>query len=256
MNDWRVFDKEVKMLLSQRLYLQAQIKVQEGLYSFPNHVGLLSVASSVYRAAGSREKSLECAQALISHHPDRSSGYSLAAQDLLALQRVDEAQSAIQQALDKFPQQATILTLANDVYRAAGDRNKALDFALGLIYHHPNNWVGYVRAAQDLVALKRLDEARIKIQEGLDRFPQQDHILVVAYDVYRAAGDRNKALDFALGLIYHHPDRWNGYSLATQDLIALKRFDEARAKVQEGIKIFPGMVSLQKLSAQLDRDCS
>ena len=251
MNDWRVFVKETQVLLSQKSYFQAEIKIQEGLYSYPYQASLLSVASAVYRAAGSREKSLECAQALISHHPGSWKGYGLAAQDLIALQRLEEAKLLTQQGVEKFPQQANILTIANDIYRTLGDRNKSLEYALGLIFHHPDNWKGYARATQDLIALKRFDEARNKIQDGLDRFPGQANILIVANDVYRAIGDHNKSLDFALGLIYHHPGNWMGYARATQDLIALKRFDEARVKVKVGLSRFPGIGSMQVLAAQL-----
>ena len=244
MNDWRVFVKETQVLLSQKSYFQAEIKIQEGLYSYPYQASLLSVASAVYRAAGSREKSLECAQALISHHPGSWKGYGLAAQDLIALQRLEEAKLLTQQGVEKFPQQANILTIANDIYRTLGDRNKSLEYALGLIFHHPDNWKGYARATQDLIALKRFDEARNKIQDGLDRFPGQANILDVAYDAYRVSGDRNKSLDCALELIFHHPDNWKGYARASRDLIALKRFDEARNKIQDGLDRFPGQANI------------
>jgi predicted Zn-dependent protease len=211
------------------------------------------MAIAVYRASGNREKSLDLALALIYHHPENWMGYGRAAQDLAALKRNDEAQAKMQEGLDKFPNQVNILSIANDVYRASGNREKSLDFALGLIYHHPENWIGYGRAAQDLVALTRYDEAQAKIQEGLDRFPNQVNILSIANDVYRASGNREKSLDFALGLIYHHPENWIGYGRAAQDLVALKRYDEAQAKIQDGLDRFPNQVNILSIAKDVSR---
>jgi predicted Zn-dependent protease len=111
-----------------------------------------------------------------------------ATRSLLADKEYLQAQWKIQEALDRFPNQIYILCIANDVYRASGNREKSLDFAQGLIYHYPENWIGYGRAAQDLVALKRHDEAQTIIQKGLDKFPNQVNILSIANDVYQASG--------------------------------------------------------------------
>jgi tetratricopeptide (TPR) repeat protein len=253
MNDWQVFADETKILLGKKSFLQAQCKIQEGLDRFPNQVTILSIANDVYRASGNREKSLDFAQGLIYHHPDNWIGYGRAVQDLLALKRFDEAQIKMQEGLDRFPNQITILSIASDVYRASGNRQKALDFAQGLIYHHPGNWIGYGRAAQDLLALKRFDEAQARIQEGLGKFPNQVNILTIANDVYRASGNRQKALDFAQDLIHNHPDNWIGYGRSAQDLFALKRFDEAQARIQEGLGKFPNQVKILTIANDVYR---
>ena len=193
MNDWQVFADETKILLGKKSFLQAQCKIQEGLDRFPTQVTILSIANDVYRASGNREKSLDFAQGLIYHHPDNWIGYGRAAEDLLALKRFDEAQARIQEGLGKFPNQVKILAIANDVYRVSGNPQKALDFAQDLIHHHPDNWIGYGRAAQELLALNRLDEARIKIHEALEKFPNQGTILSMAKAVERASGEPEKS---------------------------------------------------------------
>ena len=70
-----------------------------------------------------------------------------------------KAKQEIRAGLEKFPNQTNLLTIATEVYRSSGDREKSLDLSELLIKHHPANWNGYVRGAQDLIALQRFDEA-------------------------------------------------------------------------------------------------
>jgi len=174
--------------------------------------------------------------------PDKpllSNGYGRAAQDLIALKRFEDAQANIQAGLEEFPDQLNLLTIATDVYRASGDREKSLEYSELLITHHPENWNGYGRAAQDLIALKRFEDAQARIQAGLEKLPNQLNLLVIATDVYRASGDREKSLEYSELLITHHPDKLTGYIRAVQNLTKLKRLDEAVVVVNRGLGEIP-----------------
>jgi tetratricopeptide (TPR) repeat protein len=128
-----------------------------------------------------------------------------------------------------------VLIVANDVFRAVGDSEKSLECAQLIIVHHPDEWNGYYRAAQDLLALKRFDEAQIIIQAGLEKIGNQFQLLMLATDVFRASGNHEKSLECAQLVIVHHPDDWNGYYRAAQDLLALKRFDGAQTIIEQGL---------------------
>ena len=232
MVDWKEYADETKSLLGSKEFSKAQERIQAGLEKIPGHIDLLAIATDVYRAANDYERSLEHAQLLITHHPDNWFGYGRAADDLVALKRLEEAQAKIQDGLEKIPNHIHLLAIATDVYRAANDYERSLEHAQLLITHHPDNWFGYGRAADDLVALKRLEEAQAKIQDGLEKIPNQIHLLAIATDVYRAANDYKRSLDHAQLLIIHHPDSWFGYERAADDLVALKRFEEAEIIVE------------------------
>jgi tetratricopeptide (TPR) repeat protein len=154
----------------------------------PNQIRLLVTASDVYRALGNREKSLEYAEILIIHHPSDWNGYGKSAQDLMALKRFDEAQAKIKEGLEKMPNQIRLLVTASDVYRALGNREKSLEYAERLIIHHPGDWYGYGKSAEDLMALKRFDEAQAKLKDGLGRMPNQASLLIIENDINRALG--------------------------------------------------------------------
>ncbi len=247
------YTKSAQDLVALKRFDEAQAIIKEGLDRMPNQLNLLHNANDVYRASGNREKSLEYANRLIIHHPNDWNGYTRSAQDLAALKRFDEAQAKVQEGLSKIPNQINLLHIANDVYRASGNREKSLEYAESLILHHPNDWSGYARSAQDLAALKRFDEARVKVEEGLSKIPNQISLLHIANDVYRASGNREKSLEYANRLIIHHPNDWNGYTRSAQDLVALKRFDEAQAKVQEGLSKIPNHTNLLQISSDIDQ---
>ena len=107
-----------------------------------------------------------------------------------------------------------------------------------MITHHSNKWQGYGRTAQDLVSLKQYKEAQTKINRGLNKLPNQLNLLTIANDMYRASGEREKALGYARLLITHHPDKWQGYGRAAKDLIALKHLKEAQESIDRGLRKF------------------
>ncbi len=235
MNSWQIYVKDIENLLQDKKFSEAYARVNQGLEKMNNHVYLLIVATDICRAWGHRDKSLEYSQLLVAHHPGDWYGYARVAQDLLALDRLDEAQNSIQEGLGKFSQEFWVLIVANDVFRAVGDSEKALECAQLLIIHHPDDWNGYYRAAQDLLALKRFDGAQVTIQEGLGKIGNQFQLLLLATDVFRASSNHEKSLECAQLLIFHHPDDWNGYYRAAQDLLALKRFGGAQAIIEQGL---------------------
>jgi tetratricopeptide (TPR) repeat protein len=85
------------------------------------------------------------------------------------------------------------------------------------------------------LALKRFDGAQVTIQEGLGKIGNQFQLLLLATDVFRASSNHEKSLECAQLIIFHHPDDWNGYYRAAQDLLALKRFDGAQTIIEQGL---------------------
>jgi tetratricopeptide (TPR) repeat protein len=251
--DWENYYKSAQSLLALQNFDEAQAKIKEGLDKMPNQINLLMIASDVYRASGNLVKSLEYAESLIIHHPGDWNGYYKSAQDLMVLKRFDEAQARVQAGLAKLPNQIRLLIIANDIYRASGNREKSLEFAESLTINYPDDWSGYCRSAEDLVALKRFDEAQARVQAGLAKLPNQIRLLIIANDTYRASGNREKSLEFAESLTACYPDDWNGYCRSAEDLVSLKRFGEAQARVQAGLAKLPNQSRLLVIASDIYR---
>ena len=163
--------------------------------------------------------------------------------------KLKEARKEIRLALKKFPKKNKLLRIATDIYRASGDRERSLKFAKLLITHNPENWNGYERATQDLLRLKRFKEAQVQIEKGLEKSPNQINLLMIATKAYRATDDQEKSLKYSKLLIKNHPYAWHGYKYAAQGLVALKRFKEAQALIETGLKKNPNQIDLNKFLA-------
>ena len=242
MTNWDEIESKVRKKLKNKNITDANLEIKIGLEEFPNHSDLLSLAIEVCRAANDHEKALEYADLLIIHHPEQWIGYGFAAEELLTLQRFEEAQTKVHAGLEKFPNEVYFLTIANHAYRASGDRKKSLAYANLLIKHHPDLTSGYILSAQDSIELNHLNEAQSTIQTGLERIPNNIDLLNIAIEVCRAANDHEKALEYADLLIIHYPEQWVGYGFAAEELLTLQRFEEAQTKVHAGLEKFPNEV--------------
>ena len=226
MVNWKVFADKTRLLFNSKKFSDAGKEVKAGLEQYPNQAHLLTLASDVYRAWGDYEKSLYYAELLITYNPEKWNGYGRAIKVLIALKRFEEAQEKIKLGLEKCPNQFNLLTIISDIYHSSKDHQKSLEYAELLITHHEEKWIGYGRAAQDLIVLKRVEEAQEKIKLGLAKFPNQVKLLTIASNVYRASNDHEKSLEYAELLITHRPEKWNRYVRVAEDLIALKRFKD------------------------------
>ena len=251
--DWQSIASTVRDRLKQNNIIDAKQQIELGLKELPNHSELLCIATEVCRAANDHERALEYAELLIVHHPDKWLGYGLATEELLTLQRPAEAKTKVHAGLERFPNEAYFLTIANRTYRESGDRQKSLAFANLLTKYHPELTSGYILSAQDSVALQCFEEAQNTIQAGLERIPNNVDLLEVAIDISRTSNDHEKAIQYAELLITHHTDQWKGYAFAAEDLIALKRFDVARDTIQSGLQISKNK-RLLAIKESLDND--
>ena len=253
MEEWQLSENSARGFLATRNLTEAEKEIASGLKLFPNQINLLVTASDIYRASGNHKKSLEHAKLLVKHYPHQPNGYIRSAQDLITLGEKLEAQKIIQDGVKVIPGNLYLLIVSREVFRRSGNREKCLDYSQNLITCHPSDWRGYGRAAQDLIALKRFKKAQAIINMGLEKIPYHVDLLTIATDVYRASGDREKSLEYSELLITHHPDNWNGYGLAAQDLVALKRFEEAQNQIQAGLENFSKKSEL--ISIQQDISC-
>ncbi len=142
MVDWKEYATKTRNYLKSQNWLQARKEIQYGLEIYPNHQVLLTIAFDVYRALDDREKSLEYAELLVTHHPNKWKGYELAAQELIALKRFEDAQERIQAGLEKHPNQRQLLDIVINIYRALDDREKYLEYAKKLHDRNINIPVG------------------------------------------------------------------------------------------------------------------
>lgn len=81
------------------------------------------------------------------------------------------------------------------------------------------DWKTFADKTKELLESKNLSATAAELTVGLDKFPNQLNLLIIASDVYRASGDREKSLEYARLLVKHYPHQPNGYIRSAQDLI-------------------------------------
>jgi len=253
MEDWKAFVSKARQLLKSNEFEEARKEVSAGLQLFPDQVSLIVIAIDICRALDEYEQSLHYANQLILYHPQVWRGYGSAAQDLITLKRFEEAQNQIIQGLEKNPDHSQLLAIASDVFRASGRYKKSLRYAKHLIASHPRHWRGYGRAAQNLIALRRFKMAKNQIMNGLEEIPNHFNLVMIAIETFRASGLREQSLEYAKLLITHHPQHWQGYGRAAQDLVFLKHFTKAQNQIIEGLNMIPNHLILLAIANDIFR---
>ncbi len=119
--------------------------------------------------------------------------------NLLNSRRISKAQARIREGLEKYPEQINLLCIAKDVFRLSVDYWKSLECAEKLIDHHPGDWNGYGRAAQDLVALMRFDQAEQKIKKGLQKLPNEIILLKAFHYILAFLGKPETSISTNVG---------------------------------------------------------
>lgn len=197
---------------------------------------LLVQAHEVYSSLGQHYTALLYAERLIQVHSDVYHGYARVAQQLARLDRLDDARTMVQQSVQRFPREYWMLIVGIDVLREAGDLKSSIAYCQDLRRYHPDQPLGYSRGAELLLRLRQLDEARVLIEDGLQRFPDNLALLLAGHDLHRLQDQPEQALPLAQRVISCFPAQAQGYERAALDCIALKRFDEAVATIRDGLR--------------------
>ena len=150
---------------------------------------LLLLAMALNRKNGDLEATLHYAQVLMAARPDRREASARAAQALIALRRMDEAEGLVHTTVARYPDWTRMQILASDLERLKGSREASLGHGSALIALQPDRPEGYCRATQDLLTLGRNEEAQRVITEARNRLPDDPLVMHVALDVARTRGD-------------------------------------------------------------------
>ena len=164
---------------------------------------------------------------------------------------IAKASKEIHVGLEKFPNQFNLLIIAIDIWNTSGEYKKSFEYAQLLKKHHPNKWHGHKLTAQALVSLNQLDQAQEQIQIGLEQFPNQYNLLILAIQIFRNSKNRGKSLQYAELIMKYHPHKWKGYGLAAQDLVSLRQFERAQETLSYGLKKIPNQVNLLNIATSV-----
>ena len=140
------------------------------------------------------------------------------ANNLLESKSLCEARQQIQEGLAKFPDQANLLIIAADVYRASSEYQKSLEYSKLLMANYQDEWIGYSRAIEDLVSMNRLSEAEEIAMKALSRFPGEIRVAEIAINLFRKTSNSVKLLESEEKMIDFYPEAKSRIEFALQTL--------------------------------------
>ena len=141
------YSRHAQALLKQKRPSEAQQIAIDGLKEVPKNQQLLALASESCQALRRWDDSLILANQLIEFHPNLHLGYLRAAQNLLKLNRADEASLIVERGLDAAPNHPHLHGIASESFRARHQHNRSLEHAKALIKNQPDSIEGHKRTA-------------------------------------------------------------------------------------------------------------
>ena len=108
---------------------------------------------------------------------------------------------------------------------------------------------------KNFLKVNKFLEAEQELQEGLDKFPNQLNLLVIATEVYRAVGDSKKSLSYSEILLIHYPGNPIGYISKIHNFLDLYQFQKAEDTAKKAITIFPDSLPIRVLLCSIYRRC-
>lgn len=173
---------------------------------------------------------------------------------LLKAQKFEETLEKIELELLKRPKQFDLLCLGNETCRQLKDFIKAHFFAEQIITHFPNHWKGYIRSAQDLIKLDRIEAAHLRFQQGVMVITHKRDLLCLGSNMFRSLSEHKKSLYYARLLREYYPDDHEGYERMAKDLSTLQCIPEARCVIDEGLGKLPQNFELLCAANEIWRD--
>ena len=213
------------------------------------------LASEVFRQRKNFADALVHDRSLIRCRPNDPIGYYRSGQDLLQLQRPDDAAALLRDGLNQSGDNHDSLhRVALKAYRALGDHTGALIHARALIRLTPDDPLGYVRACQDLITLNQLDEAQDIAESGLRRHLNHHELLRLALQICTHTGNLPAAIHHANQLLNSDSIQGDDYVIAAKAIAVGGDRPRATEIVDAGLKQHPHDLKLLCLGIEIARD--
>jgi tetratricopeptide (TPR) repeat protein len=228
-------------MLNERWYLDLEeIPALIALGQFARQMGDRSVALAHFQAAAARV-------------PEDFWRKLDVVEELLALNRFEEAAAVCQAVLALEPGQPQALIALGQGARRMGDRSAALAHFQAAAARVPEDFWRKLDVVEELLALNRFEEAAAVCQAVLALEPGQPQALIFLGQRARRMGDRSAALAHFQAAEARVPgDIWRKLDVV-EELLALERLDEAESIYREILICDPNFVAAKVGLGQLER---
>lgn len=198
---------------------------------FSTSEALLAEGGWIAHDRGDWNTVLDRAEALLREHPESIAGWLMRIGALHRLNRPDEAETVIAEALIRFPDQPGVWSEAAWLARMRGEAEVALERWAAMRRRFPDVPGGYGGALHTLIDLRRYDEAGLLAEQAVQAFPGDLEIKAAAARLADATGDPAEAEARWREVAAADPDNVDAIVAEARALRRLGRPDEAVARL-------------------------
>jgi len=230
---------QIQLLVSRRLYKEAQVAAQDAMTALPNDLNVLDTVGRAQMEAGDVEQALSTFRKLAGLEPNGARAYVLMANVYRASGRKAQAETALRKAIEVEPGMAPAQAALMDLLIGSGRPREALDYARKLQADVPRKATGYLIEAAFHERMKDTDAALAAYRNGASK--ADDSISARAlYRLLLLAGRQADADRYATEwMASHAKDTDFELQLAMQH-IAQGRLEQAEARLTHLAASHPG----------------
>jgi tetratricopeptide (TPR) repeat protein len=172
---WRT----VRALLDLENLHDAVEVAEKGLGKFYNDINVLTYCRFACIINRNYEDALSISRSLQELYSFSGFSHVLVAEDLVLLQKIDEATSEFALAVQKSPRDQLVLKSAIEFYSKYGTRKQALDLSNQLLSSNPSVWHGHFAKIVQLIILGRANDAVRALEVAKPLFAKPNQIIML-----------------------------------------------------------------------------
>jgi tetratricopeptide (TPR) repeat protein len=190
-------------------------------------------------ARGERDVALTLCLEARSQFPETPWPWLRSAEIMIELRRFSDAESILEQGVNRFPNEFWLARARALLPRAVGDDVELFTRSRALRHAFPDNRTAQTTFVHMLLDLQLVALAEGEAQAGLARFPEYEWMQHMYARCADQAGDRSAAAARWTDLLSAHPEHEPAYAAAVHALLEIGRVDEAVGLAREGLRLFP-----------------
>ena len=178
--NWVGYGFAAKDLVALDEFEEAQKQIQIGLQKIPYQFDLLFIATDVYRATGDIQKSMDYAELLIIHHPEKWVGYKYLIHEAIISQQLDKARCIAEKAISKTKEDKRFFAILSDIAFALGDEEMYDKYERLVVKDSSNNIYERLNITPKSIKSQLLVEYAVANDERADRRITKPDLYIVA----------------------------------------------------------------------------
>lgn len=209
-----------KELVAQRRFADADEVLEGGLERHPHHAELLEQHAFSAHNSGRYQEAIKRWERVREACPELAMAWSGLAANDRELGRIDQASTTIAAALQRFPDDLAVISEAARIADRRGAASEALLLWGRMLETQavdPGWLQGYLN---NLILLRRFDEAAIELHRALSRFPDHSGLLATRGMLAMALEDWDAAMSIWADYCRRFPDDKTGWELQGRTLAA------------------------------------